>query len=71
MGKLIGMYPGVKNNEVIKFFAMQLDYDWRMSIMEVCCDMSYAMERTLLVLFPNAKIVSDRFHVMKNILDDV
>jgi transposase len=42
-----------------------------MGIMEVCCDMSSAMEWTLSVLFPNAKIVSDRFHVMKNLLDDI
>lgn len=70
-GQLIGMFPGVKTNEVITFFATQLDYIWRMSIMEVCCDMSYTMEWTLSVLFPNAKIVSDRFHVMKNILDDI
>jgi hypothetical protein len=34
----------VKSNDVNKFFATQLEYDWRMGIMEVCCDMSSAME---------------------------
>ncbi len=70
-GQLMGMYPWVKSNDVIKFFATQLEYDWRMGIMEVCRDMSSAMEWTLSVLFPNTKIVSDRFHVMKNLLDDI
>jgi transposase len=65
------MYPGVKSHEIIKFFKDKTDISWRMSITQVCCDMSYTMENVLKALFPNASIVSDRFHVMKNILEDI
>lgn len=70
-GQLIGMYPWVKMHEVMRFFKERTNLEWRMSIEEVCCDMSYTMEGILSSLFPNAKIVSDRFHVMKNVLDDI
>jgi transposase len=65
------MCPWVKSHEIISFFEARTDIRWRMSIIEVCCDMSYTMENVLKELFPNASIVSDRFHVMKNILEDV
>lgn len=68
---LIGMYPWVKMNEVVKFFKERTDIDRRWAIQEVCCDMSTTMEGILKDLFPNAAIVSDRFHVWKNVLDDI
>jgi transposase len=70
-GQLIGMYPWLKWDEVVGFFATRTKLEWRLSIKEVCCDMSSTMEGILSALFTNAKIVSDRFHVMKNVLEDI
>lgn len=69
--ELIGLYPWLKIHEVVKFFKERTDIDWRLGITEVCCDMSSTMEGILRDLFPNAEIVSDRFHVWKNVLEDI
>lgn len=69
--QLIALYPWVKTYEVVSFISRRTDKTWRENILEVCCDMSSTMEGILSNLFPNAKIVSDRFHVWKNVLDDI
>jgi transposase len=56
---------------VINFFEYRLDKDRRDDIEEVCCDMSATMELIIRIVFPNANIVTDRFHMMKNILEDI
>jgi transposase len=70
-GHLIGLYPWVKAHEVVSFFKKNTTLERRTSIDEICCDMSHTMESIIVQLFPNAQIVSDRFHVMKNVLDDI
>jgi transposase len=57
--------------EVINFFEHGLDIKWREGIKEVCCDMSATMELIISIVFPNANIVTDRFHMMKNMLEDI
>lgn len=57
--------------EVVNFFEHGLDKGWRESIGEVCCDMSATMELIISIVFPRASIVTDRFHTMKNVLEDI
>jgi transposase len=61
----------VKGTDVINFFEHGLDKKRRESIREVCCDMSATMELIISIVFPNASIVTDRFHMMKNVLEDI
>jgi transposase len=61
----------VKGKDVINFFEHGLDKKRRESIVEVCCDMSATMELIISIVFPNASIVTDRFHMMKNVLEDI
>lgn len=61
----------MKATDVINFFEHGLDRKWRESITEVCCDMSATMELIISILFPKASIVTDRFHLMKNVLEDI
>ena len=65
------MYPWLKANDVSSFFNKRLPWFWRDSINEVSADMSPTIESIVKKLFPNAKIVTDRFHVMKKLLEDV
>ena len=65
------MYPWLKANDVSSFFNKRLPWFWRDSIAEVSADMSPTIESIVEKLFPNAKIVTDRFHVMKKLLEDV
>ncbi len=69
--KEVGMYPWLKAKEVTSFFKSKLPEFWRNSIKEVWADMSPTIESIIEKLFPNAKIVTDRFHVMKKLLEDV
>ena len=69
--KEIGMYPWLKANEVTSFFTKKLPWFWRNSIEEVSADMSPTIESIVEKLFPNARIVTDRFHVMKKLLEDI
>ena len=57
--------------EVVIFFENGLDRQRRESIVEVCCDMSATMELIISIVFPRASIVTDRFHMMKNVLEDI
>ena len=61
----------MKATDVINFFEHGLDKKRRESIVEVCCDMSATMELIISIVFPNASIVTDRFHLMKNVLEDI
>lgn len=70
-GMMMWMYPWLKANEVINFFKTKLWEEWRSSIKEVSADMSSTIEAIIRWLFPNAEIVTDRFHVMKKLLEDV
>jgi transposase len=49
----------------------RLPRSWRESIKEVATDMSPTIEAIVTALFPNAELVTDRFHVMKNLLEDL
>jgi len=69
--ELIAMYPGVKSKEVIDFLCKHLDIERRHNIEEISADMSPTIEAIIDWVFPNAELVSDRFHVMKNLLEDV
>ena len=40
-------------------------------VQEIACDMSVSMEKIANTLFPNAAQITDRFHFMKEILDDL
>ena len=68
---IVWMYPWLKAKDVIKFFEKLIPKEWRESIEEISADMSSTIESIISALFPNAKLVTDRFHVMKNLLEDI
>jgi transposase len=43
----------------------------REKVLEIVTDMSPSMESIVRIAFPNAILTTDRFHVMKMLLDDL
>jgi len=68
---IIAVLPWTKAEPFIKklkeVFSSE-DLNW---VKEVSSDMSKSMEKILKELFPNAEHITDRFHYMKEILDDL
>ena len=63
-GSLIAMVKGVKSDEVCKVLN-QIPIDKRQQVKEVSVDMANSMEKIAYTSFPNASVVTDRFHVAK------
>lgn len=65
-GKLLEVIDGHTIESVTKALR-QLDSTWREQIQEVSVDMWGGFPKVVEIVFPNATIVSDRFHVMKKV----
>jgi transposase len=63
-GSLIAMIKGVRSEEVIKILS-KIPLSRRLAVKEVSIDMANNMEKICRESFPNASIVTDRFHVSK------
>lgn len=63
-GSLIAMIKGTKSDEVL-YYLNKLPRSLRLKIKEITIDLSPTMKLIAKRAFPNATIVSDRFHVQK------
>ena len=63
-GSLVSMVEGVKATEIIPILK-QIPLSKRLGVKEVTCDLSNSMRMIIRSVFPNARIVADRFHVQK------
>jgi transposase len=61
-GSLIAMVKGIKSENVCKIFN-QINFQKRAMVEEISVDMANSMEKICIDSFPNASIVTDRFHV--------
>jgi len=67
-GTLIASIKGTKSKE-ISAVINKIDLKQRLLVKEVTIDMARNMEAAVKECFPNAQIVTDRFHVVKLVLD--
>jgi len=67
-GTLIASIKGTKSKE-ISAVINKIDLKQRLLVEEVTIDMARNMEAAVKECFPNAQIVTDRFHVVKLVLD--
>jgi len=63
-GCLVAMIRGTKAEDVI-FFLSKLPRSVRLKVKEITLDLSATMRRICISCFPNAELVSDRFHVQR------
>ena len=68
---MVAMVPWTKATEVIHLIQPYLDRDECLKVEEIALDMGWNVAAIAKALFPSAKRVLDRFHVMKNVLDDI
>ena len=69
-GGLIASIKGTKAKEITKIIT-KIPLAKRIKVKEVTIDMARNMEAAVKACFPNAQIVTDRFHVVKLVLDSV
>lgn len=67
-GTLVCCIKGTKSNEIIDVIT-KIPLEERLKVEEVTIDMARNMEAAVRMCFPKAKIVTDRFHVVKLVLD--
>ena len=63
-GSLIAMIKGTKSQDVL-YYLNKLPRSFRLKVKEITIDLSPTMKIIARRAFPNATIVSDRFHVQK------
>lgn len=63
--------PWTKWSEISKKLMLEIPDIIREKVLEIVTDMSPSMESIVKIAFPNAILTTDRFHVMKMILDDL
>ena len=63
-GSLIAMIKGTKS-DVVLYYLRKLPRSLRLNVKEITIDLSPSMKLIAKSAFPNADIVSDRFHVQK------
>ena len=69
-GCLVASIKGTKTKDMCKVIN-KIPLESRLKVKEVTVDMARNMESTVRKCFPNAKVVTDRFHVVKLVLDAV
>ena len=69
--KLIAISPWTASESIIDNLNTNISSENRNAVKEVVTDMSFSMEKIARETFPQAYITTDRFHVMKNILEDL
>lgn len=67
-GTLVACIKGVKSHDLIRTIE-RIPLEKRKQVKEVTLDMANTMSLTAKICFPNAKIVTDRFHVVKLIME--
>jgi len=67
-GTLVACIKGTKASEISEIIT-RIPLEQRLKVEEVTIDMARNMEAAVRACFPNAKIVTDRFHVVKLVLD--
>ena len=67
-GSLVAIVEGIKATNIIEILA-KIPAEKRKLVKEVTLDMSNAMDLIIRHSFPNAKIVTDRFHVQQLVSD--
>lgn len=67
---LVASIKGTRANDISKIIN-KISLEERLKVKEVTLDMARNMEAAVLKSFPNASIVTDRFHVVKLVLDAV
>ena len=67
-GTLVACIKGTKSSEIIDIIT-KIPLEERLKVEEVTIDMARNMEAAVRICFPNARIVTDRFHVVKLVLD--
>ena len=69
-GSLVAMMHGTKSEDII-YYLSKLPRHKRLKVKEITIDLSPSMQLIAKRAFPNATIVSDRFHVQKLMNDAV
>lgn len=69
-GTLVASIKGTKTKDIVNIL-LKIPLSERLKVKEVTVDMARNMESAVIKSFPNAKIVTDRFHVVKLVLDAV
>ena len=69
-GCLVSIIDGVKSSKIIDVVS-KIPLEKRLEVKEVSVDMANNMEKAAKTCFPNAKIITDRFHVAKLVSDAV
>ena len=69
-GALVAMIKGT-NSEVVRNIIEKISIEKRRLVKEITLDMAPSMERIAKLSFPNASLVTDRFHVQKLAYDAV
>ena len=67
-GTLLASIKGTKSKDIIRVLE-KLPLEQRMLVKEVTLDMAKNMEASIKMSFPNATVVTDRFHVVKLVID--
>jgi len=67
-GTLLASIKGTKSNDIISVLE-KLPLSQRIQVKEVTLDMAKNMETSIKKSFPKANIVTDRFHVIKLVID--
>ena len=68
---MIAILPWTKVDPFVKKVMARIPKGKLRSVREIACDMSSWMEKIADTLFPNAAQITDRFHFMKEVLDDM
>ena len=69
--KIVAILPGTKSKSIIESIIAVISKQALWMVKQICTDMSPAMECIINALFPFSELVTDRFHVMKNLLEDL
>lgn len=69
--KIVALVPGTKAAAVTGAIRGKIPFRTRLAVREVTLDMPSAMDWIVTGLFPGAKRTLDRFHVTKNVPEDV
>lgn len=71
VNKIVACIPGTKASIVSALIRDKISFEKRLTVKEVTLDMSTTMDWIVTQLFPQARQILDRFHVTKNVLEDI
>ena len=68
---LVWIFPWIKAQDIINFTNKFCTIKEKLVVKEVSMDMANSMHKIIKMVFPNVVQIIDRFHVMKNVLEDM